>query len=292
MFRGITYEKLEKHNGLRWPVTEEYPLGTPRLYSTFQFNTKADYTQSYGKDLFTGRPRTRDEYEAMDPNGKAILYGTYYVPPPEQPRPEFPFWLTTGRLVWQFHTRTKTGRSPYLQMIAPNGYVEVNIQDAEKLSLLPGEVVRVVSPRGSIEVPVRIVDTVQPGLVFVPFHYGSWQSNQAANEIIDCGFHRSRFVAAAFSKQASCRIEKIRKTYTIEDGKSLENIATENNLTLKDLRRANQMMPPYRADIGETIEVPLSMINVSIPPYMPYREIEKMPEFEQSKLKVTRLDLE
>ena len=175
-------------------------------------------------------------------------------------------------------------------MIAPNGYVEVNIQDAEKLSLLPGEVVRVVSPRGSIEVPVRIVDTVQPGLVFVPFHYGSWQSNQAANELtVD---FTDPVCCSRFFKQASCRIEKIRKTYTIEDGKSLEDIATENNLTLEDLKIANQMMPPYQTDVGETIEVPLSMINVSIPPYMPYREIEKMPEFEQSKLKVTRLDLE
>jgi ferredoxin-nitrate reductase len=51
------------------------------------------------------------------------------------------------------------------------------------------------------------------------------------------------------------------------------------------------MMPPYRADIGDTIEVPLSMKNVSIPPYMPYREIEKAPSFKQAKLDVTRFDL-
>ena len=206
---GITYEKLEKYNGLRWPVNEEHPLGTPRLYTDFHFHTEVDYAQTYGRDLFTGRPRTREEYEAINPNGKAIFYDTHYIPPAEQPRPEFPFWLNTGRLVWQWHTRTKTGRSPYLQMIAPEGYVEINISDAEKLSLLPGEVVRIVSPRGSIKVPTRIVDTVQPGLVFVPFHYGSWEDNQAANELT-VDFTDPVSKQPTF-KQASCRIENYEK---------------------------------------------------------------------------------
>ena len=287
---GITYEKLEKHNGLRWPVNEDHPLGTSRLYSDFNFHTEINYTQTYGKDLFTGRPRTRKEYESLNPNGKAILYETYYVPPAEYPRPEFPFWLTTGRLVWHWHSRTKTGRSPYLQMIAPHGYVEINIKDAQRLFLLPGEVVRIVSPRGSIEVPARIVDTVQPGLVFVPFHYGSWQENQAANALtVDFTDPLSR---QPTFKQASCRIEKIRKKYTINQNVSLEEIATENGITVEDLARANKMIPPYRADIGNQVEVPLSMVNVSIPPYMPYRNIEKLPHFKQASLEVTRMDKE
>lgn len=283
-----TYEKLEKYNGLRWPIDEEHPLGTSRLYSDFHFNTEIDYTQTYGKDLFTGRPRTREEYKAMNPNGKAILYGTHYVPPAEQPRTEFPLWLTTGRLVWQWHTRTKTERSPYLHMIAPQGYVEINLVDALKLSLLPGEVVRVVSPRGSIKVPARIVDTVQPGLVFVPFHYGSWQNNQAANELT-VDFTDPLSKQPTF-KQSSCRIEKLRKSVKIGAQITLEEIANEHGLTLEDLARANQMMPPFRADIGDQIEVPLSMVNVSIPPYMPYREIEKTPQFRQADLEVTRMD--
>lgn len=60
---GITYKKLEKYNGLRWPVNEEHPLGTPRLYSDFRFHTFPDDCQSYGKDLSTGRPRTRKDRE-------------------------------------------------------------------------------------------------------------------------------------------------------------------------------------------------------------------------------------
>lgn len=285
---GMTYEKLETQNGIRWPANEEHPLGTTRLYSDYQFHTDIDYTQTYGKDLLTGRPRTRKEYEALNPNGRAILYETYYVPPAEYPQTEFPFWLTTGRLVWHWHTRTKTARSPYLQMIAPQGYVEIHIMDAQNLSLLPGEVVRVVSPRGSIEVPARIVDTVQPGLVFVPFHYGSWQEKQAANNLtVDFTDPLSR---QPTFKQSSCRIEKIRKNYTVKQNISLEQIAAENGLSLVDIARANKMIPPYRADIGDRIEVPLSMANVTIPPYMPYRNIEKWPHFNQASLEVTRMD--
>jgi ferredoxin-nitrate reductase len=287
---GITYGKLMKYNGLRWPVNEKHPLGTTRLYTDHHFHTSIDYAQTYGKDLLTGRARTREEYEALNPGGRAVLYGTHFVPPTEQPTSEFPFWLTSGRLVWHWHTRTKTGRSPYLQMIAPQGYVEIHITDAQKLSLLPGEVVRIVSPRGSIQVPARIVDTVQPGLLFVPFHFGSWENNQAANELT-VDFTDPISKQPTF-KQASCRVEKLRDTYTISPTVTMNAIAEEHGLTLEDLARANRMAPPYRADIGDSIEVPLSMINVEIPPYMPYRGIERYPHFKQANLEVTRGDQE
>ncbi|WP_232284449.1 molybdopterin oxidoreductase family protein [Bacillus timonensis] len=218
------------------------------------------------------------------------MYPTYYVPPVEVPRPEYPFWLTTGRLVWQWHTRTKTARSPYLQLIAPEGYVEINIVDAKKLALLPGEMVKIVSPRGSIQVPARIVDTVQPGLVFVPFHYGSWENNQAANELT--ADYTDPLSKQPTFKQSSCRIEKLRKTVTVTDQVSLNEIASNYGYTLEELARANKMMPPFRADIGDQIEVPLSMKNVDIPPYMPYRNIERLPHFKQADLEVTRMDLE
>ncbi|WP_170008401.1 molybdopterin-dependent oxidoreductase [Bacillus fonticola] len=272
---GITYDKLEKYNGLRWPVNEENPLGTPRLYADHNFPTYPDYAQSYGKDLFTGRPRTKSEFEAIGANGRAILFATHYLPPPERPTKAYPFWLTTGRLVWHWHTRTKTGRSPHLQMIAPNGYVEMNMQDADKLNLLPGERVRVVSPRGWIEVPVRIVDTVQPGLVFVPFHYGSWQKNEAANELT-VDFTDPLSKQPTF-KQSSCRVEKIRKNYTVGSDESLQSIAEKHGYTLEELAKINSLFPPYRVGVGESIEVPYSRENVEIPPYMPYRSVEKFP---------------
>ncbi|WP_442593772.1 molybdopterin oxidoreductase family protein [Neobacillus sp. D3-1R] len=287
---GITYEKLMKHNGLRWPVNEEHPLGTTRLYSHYKFHTTVDDAQSFGKELFTGRPRTKEEFERLNANGKAIMYPTHYVPPAEQPRKEFPFWLTTGRLVWHWHTRTKTGRSPYLQMVAPQGYVEINIEDAKELGLVPGEVVKVSSPRGSIDVPTRIVDTIKSGVVFVPFHFGSWENNQAANELTT-DFTDPLSKQPTF-KHASCKIETIRKKIQVSQDHSFEQIADANHLTMDELARINKMMPPYRADVGRTVEVPLSRIDVKIPPYMPYRNIDRLPHFGQSSLPYTKLDIE
>jgi ferredoxin-nitrate reductase len=89
-------------------------------------------------------------------------------------------------------------------------------------------------------------------------------------------------------KHCSCRVEKLRIIVTVES--SLEKIAADHGLSLDELARANQMMPPYRADIGNQVEVPLAMVNVKIPPYMPYRDIEKIPHFRQAGLGVTQGD--
>lgn len=285
---GMTYNKIEELNGIQWPCNEEHPKGTTRLYTDFQFHTKVDDAQSYTKVMYNGRPRTREEFRALNANGRAILHPTVYMPPPEHPTGKYPFWLTTGRLVWHWHTRTKTARSPNLHMIAPEGYVEINLRDGERLGLLPGEVVRIESPRGVIEVPARIGDSVQPGLVFVPFHYGSWAANQAADElttdIVDPVSKQPQF------KQAACNVVKIRKQVVYDATANLETIAKENHLTLEELARANKMMPPFRPDIGDHIEVPLSKRNVDIPPYMPYRKVEKFPHFKQAGLPVNRED--
>jgi ferredoxin-nitrate reductase len=275
---GITYDKLEQHNGLRYPVNEELPLGTVRLYEDSHFHTGVDETQSWGRDMFTGRSHTRKEYEALQANGRAIFHSLTYIPPAERPTPEYPLWITTGRLIWHWHSRTKTGRVPHLHMAAPQGYVDISVKDAEAISILPGEMVRVVSPRGWIQVPARVVDTVQPGLVFVPFHFGSWQQQQAANELTadltDPVSKQPTF------KQSSCRVEKLRKKVVIQQGVALSDIATSHGLTLEQLAQINRIMPPYRADIGREIEVPLSMVDVVIPPYMPYREVGIFPKFD------------
>jgi ferredoxin-nitrate reductase len=266
---GITYDRLEKHNGLRWPVPDEHSLGTPRLYADFTFHTTVDDAQSFGKDQFTGRPHTKKEFADLNANGRAILYATHYLPPAEQPNESYPMWLTTGRLVWHWHTRTKTGRSPILQMAAQHGYVEIHTEDAKALSIVQGEVVRISSPRGWIEVPARIGDAVQKGLVFVPFHFGSWAKKEAANELtadfVDPLSKQPQF------KQSACKIEKIRKEHAVNTGESLEFIAEQYGLSVEDLKEANRLTSPYSIQIGDTVEVPLSIINVPLQPYMPYR---------------------
>jgi anaerobic selenocysteine-containing dehydrogenase len=137
------------------------------------FNTEPEQAESFGHDLATGAAFTQDEYTARQPGGRAFLQAADYVPSPEVTTPEHPLLLTTGRTVYHFHTRTKTGRAPELDAAAPAVWVEVSAADARALGLGEGDLVRVESPRGSIEAPVRICG-VREGLVFVPFHYGSW----------------------------------------------------------------------------------------------------------------------
>lgn len=266
---GITYERLEKENGLRWPVPDENSTGTPRLYSDFKFPTHASYAQSFGKDQFTGRALTKKEFEDKKADGRALLHPTHYLPPAEQPNDDYPLWLTTGRLVWHWHTRTKTGRSPTLHMAAQHGYVEINTEDADKMAIVQGEMVRITSPRGWIEVPARIGDAVQQGLLFVPFHFGSWEKKEAANELtadfVDPLSKQPQF------KQSACKIEKIRKDHKMVSGESLEFIAEQYDLSVDDLKAANKLTAPYDLQMGDTMEIPLSIVNVPIQPYMPYR---------------------
>ncbi|WP_051344371.1 molybdopterin-dependent oxidoreductase [Alicyclobacillus herbarius] len=276
----MTYEKIKEKNGIQWPANKQRPDGTPRLYEDLVFHTHVDDAQSFGKDPNTGRERTKEEFERIGANGRAILYGLTYYPPAERPTPEFPLWLTTGRIVWHWHTRTKTGRSPNLHMAAPQGYVEIHMQDAEKLSILPGEMVRVVTARGSIEVPARVVDTVRPGLVFVPFHFGSWTQNQSANDLtVDFVDPVSK---QPIFKQSACRVEPVRKKYKMAQGDTLESVAEKHGITVEELQWANKMTPPYRADVGRELEIP-SKENVVIPPYMPYRNLDTKPQFRQSE---------
>ncbi|WP_409305106.1 molybdopterin-dependent oxidoreductase [Peribacillus sp. SCS-155] len=267
---GITYQRLEEHNGLRWPVKDGESLGTPRLYSDFLFHTDVSYSQSYTKDQFTGRNLTKKEYASKNAKGRAIFHPTRYLPPSEQPNEDYPMWLTTGRLVWHWHTRTKTGRSPYLQMAAQHGYVEINSDDAKRLSIVQGELVRLSSPRGWIEVPARIGDAVQKGLVFVPFHFGSWEKKEAANELtvdyVDPLSKQPTF------KQSACKIEKIRREHQVATGETLEFIAEQYGMSVEDLTAANGLTNPYSIQMGDTLEVPLSVLNVPMQPYMPYRQ--------------------
>ncbi|WP_433942896.1 molybdopterin-dependent oxidoreductase [Paenibacillus sp. SN-8-1] len=266
---GITYDKLEQANGLRWPVNEAHPEGTPRLYSDLQFHTSPEYTQSYTKVQFTGRSLTQEEFIAKNANGRAILHPTRYTPASERPDGDYPMWLTTGRLVWHWHTRTKTGRSPYLQMAAPQGYVELHHEDADKHGIIEGELVRISSPRGWIEVPARISDVVQKGLIFVPFHYGSWEGNQAANELtvdfVDPLSKQPTF------KHCACRIDKLRREHVVGGEETAADIAERYGLSLSNLLRANQLETTYDIQTGHILEVPVSIINVPLPPYLPSR---------------------
>jgi ferredoxin-nitrate reductase len=186
-YSGLTYAQLRRRNGIQWPCTDAAPEGTERLYTDGVFNTDPDYTETYGHDLSTGAAFSREAYAAKQPGGRAFLHAAEYEPSPEVTTDEYPLLLTSGRTVYHFHTRTKTARAPELNAAAPDVWVELSVADAAELGIANGDRVRVESPRGAIEGPARI-GTPRPGVVFVPFHYGSWDQPdgappRAANEL-------------------------------------------------------------------------------------------------------------
>ncbi|MDT0213047.1 nitrate reductase [Rothia sp. ARF10] len=192
-YSGMTYEKLRGPSGIQWPCTDDAPDGTERIYVDGAFRAAPDDCESYGKDMVTGAPEDAAAYKALNPEGRAILRAADYLPPHEPPSPEYPYQLITGRTLYHFHTRTKTGRAPQLAAAAPEVWVEASERDASREGWSEGDVLRVSTPRGEVTARVR-VSGVRDGVLFLPFHYGYWdrsggeggagpERDRAANEL-------------------------------------------------------------------------------------------------------------
>ena len=154
-YAGISYDRLYQPDGLQWPCPQENHPGTPILHS---------------------RQFTR---------GKGKFHPIVYREPAETPDDEFPFVLTTGRVMSQFHTRSMTGRSPALDSEFPEGFLEINPHDATKLGINDGDLVEVSSRRGKIQTKARVTDKVRPGIVYAPFHFAERAANRLTNSAID-----------------------------------------------------------------------------------------------------------
>jgi anaerobic selenocysteine-containing dehydrogenase len=189
-YSGLSYDKL-RGGGVQWPCTEDAPDGTERLYTDGITWAAPDVCESYGRDLETGAPFEADEYRAMNPSGHAVIRAAEYRPPHEMPDEAYPLQLITGRTVYQFHTRTRTGRAPELQAAAPDVWVELSPSDAAACGLREGDLAQVTTRRGEVQARVRVCD-IRRGVVFLPFHYGYWDTpgghepqehGRAANEL-------------------------------------------------------------------------------------------------------------
>jgi ferredoxin-nitrate reductase len=170
-YSGMSYSKLRGPSGVQWPCNETYPDGKERQYEDGVFNTSAAYCETYGHDLATGAGIEPTEYAARDPAGRAVIKGAEYLAPPEEPDEEYPFYLTTGRVTHHFHTRTKTARSAALDAAEPKAFVEIANEDAVALGIQAGDPVEIRSRRGTVVVPARLTG-IEPGVAFMPFHYG------------------------------------------------------------------------------------------------------------------------
>jgi formate dehydrogenase alpha subunit len=154
IYQGITYQRIEK-DGIQWPCRTLEDPGTPFLH----------------KDQFS--------------KGKGSFFPIPYREPAEQTDKEFPFWLTTGRIGFHYHTRTMTGVSPSLQKEAEEGYVEMNPFDAVQLGIEEGERVKVISRRGGIEIRAKLTFAIGREVVFIPFHFVESAANVLTNTALD-----------------------------------------------------------------------------------------------------------
>ena len=132
-YTGLSYDKLRGPSGIPWPVNAEHPDGTDRLYADGVFPTDTDYCETYGHDLLTGGTVSEQEHRAHGtrpavPSSRAPPY----TPAHEEPSDDYPLLFTTGRTVYQFHTRTKTGRARSLNQAAPDAWVELSPADADR----------------------------------------------------------------------------------------------------------------------------------------------------------------
>jgi ferredoxin-nitrate reductase len=152
---GITAERLRKLKNLQWPCPDVAHPGTPRRYLDRRFPTS---------------------------DGRARFWPREHRPPRETTDHEFPLALTTGRLYAHWHSLTRTGKSPKLLKRDPAAYIEIHPADAERLQIADEALVQVTSRRGTIRLVARLRDSLRPGVVFVPFHWGDlWSEGNAAN---------------------------------------------------------------------------------------------------------------
>jgi anaerobic selenocysteine-containing dehydrogenase len=174
-YTALSYDRLRGAGGIQWPCTSGTPQGTERLYVDGPDWAHADECESYGKDLVTGATVEESEYRAMNPDGKAMIKAAEYLPPHEDTSPDYPLQLNTGRTLYHFHTRTKTGRTPQLNAAAPDMWVELSPAEAATRGLEDGDLVEVATVRGAVRARLRVT-AIRDGMVFLPFHYGYWDT--------------------------------------------------------------------------------------------------------------------
>jgi formate dehydrogenase alpha subunit len=154
IYGGISHERLQEF-GLQWPCPDKEHPGTPYLHKGMF---------SRGKGLFT----------AVD-----------YVPPAEEPDVQYPLLLTTGRILYHFHTGTMSRRVGGLDAIRPDGFVEIHPRDAAALKLSHGDLARVTSRRGTVTARTVVTERSRPGTVFMTFHYREAPANILTNDALD-----------------------------------------------------------------------------------------------------------
>jgi formate dehydrogenase major subunit len=176
MHRGMTYERLEELGGIQWPCPDESHPGSAFLHARLW------------AEPLEGRPAPFSPVE--------------HKPPYEALDAEYPIRLTTGRRLESFNTGAQTNR--YRSPLHRGESLDISPEDAERMLLEEGEVVRVSSRRGSVETPVHIDPSLRPGLTFMTFHF----PDQVDTNLLTIDVTDPKSGTAEF-KACAVRVEKL-----------------------------------------------------------------------------------
>lgn len=141
-YAGIDYTRIDDE-GIQWPCPDKEHPGTPILH------------------------------EKAIARGRGLFVDMEYEDPFEMADDEYPYIMTTGRVLYHYHTRTMTGKTEANNEIAGEAYVEINPILASRYDIADGEIVELSSRRGSIDIKARITDRIEEEVLFIPFHFSN-----------------------------------------------------------------------------------------------------------------------
>jgi len=185
---GATYRRLKKVRGLVWPVPSEDHPGTYKRYTN-------------GDPIFDALPAEKKRGRRMffygKPDGKAVVWARPAKGPAEPTDKEYPFALTTGRVLEHWHTGTMTRTVPELNRAVPKAYVEIHPEDARRLGIADKDPVIVETRRGQLKIEARVIDRPAPGTLFIPWHWKEWLANLLTIDAFDPGSKEPEYKVAA-----------------------------------------------------------------------------------------------
>ncbi len=155
IYGGISCDRLKQCGCVQWPCPEINHPGTETLHTE-------KFTRGLGK-----------------------FHKVEYIPPDEVIDTEYPLVLTTGRWLYEYHTRTMTGRVEGITQLTPGCQIWIHPSDAKKYKIVDGKNVKVTSRRGTITARSKITRRTLPGVVFLPFHYAEHAANVLTNPVVD-----------------------------------------------------------------------------------------------------------
>jgi assimilatory nitrate reductase catalytic subunit len=143
-YAGITYDRIAANDGMFWPCPDEQHAGTPRMFL----------------DRFA------------TPDGRAKFHPVEHRDPAEKPNRDYPYTLTTGRVLVHYQSGAQTRRVTELNAAEPEPFVEMHTETARTLGIAAGDFVRLTTPRGGAVLRARMTRDIRLDTFFVPFHWG------------------------------------------------------------------------------------------------------------------------